>query len=613
MENQVKRILFSLFLFINSALFSQTLSPQTFIIDGLVYGYNYNPQKKILQKSKQLKIEGVLDAVSLNVIDNGKVISTKKTNANGLFSLKLKMGTIYTIELSKTGYGTITFLIDLKAVPTEVSDKGFYFSGAELILNAFQSKDLEETNLPFGKLFFNAKTKTLDFKAQVESSRIKKEYFSNPISLMIRSVEKNKNRTPPAVTENSVKEEKVATQKQQLPTSENQNVTTVIKYPPPYDSIANSIFLLKKNLRENFSDNPENDIHTIEEKIATIKEDLERKKMNLHSSADSLSFISELNLLNELEAELEGAKKTISIQKEKITTQKQLLLLAIVCILLLSILLFVIYRFNKEKKKTYILLKNKNKKITDSINYALRIQESILPSDAEIKKYLPNSFVYFKPKDTVSGDFYWLSNINNKTIVACVDCTGHGVPGAFMSLIGNTLLNEIVNEKEIISASLILKNLHLQLLKVLNKNTEKTQSKDGMEMSICVIDKAKNEIDYAGAMNPIYIVKNNLIEVIKPNVRGIGGDINQGQEVEYTSQQISIEKNMCVYMFTDGYMDQFGGPENKKFNISNFKKMLLEMQEMDMVKQQEYVHKKIAEWQGDYKQIDDMLVMGIKF
>jgi serine phosphatase RsbU (regulator of sigma subunit) len=594
--------------------FSQSAKQGHLVMDGLVYGYNYDSSKKLLKKEKQLKVEGVLDHVTVEILENKNVIKTTQTNSNGLFLLKIKTGKTYTLQLSKPGYSPILLVIDLTGVPAEIANKGLLFSGAELILNSFQSKNTPQENLPFGKLFYNIEKKYLDFEEAKFLSKRQRGSIDNPVSLMKRSVQKNKNNISLNSTPSAEASPAPSASKKEV---KSDTSSKMISLEPEkkayYDPINKALSEFKLKTNDQLENISESDIEDIENKVKEARIQFENDKLNA-SSEEDLDILNEREaILNFIELELAEAKRLIELQKTQITTQRQLLLLTLVCIILLSVLLLAIYRFNKQKKKTYLLLKEKNKKITDSINYASRIQESILPADAEIKKLLPESFIYYQPRDVVSGDFYWLSTVKEKTIIACVDCTGHGVPGAFMSLIGNTLLNEIINEKQIVDPATILKRLHLEVIKALHQDSDRTQSKDGMEMSLCVIDVKAKQIEFAGAMNPLFIVKNNTTTVIKPDIKGIGGDTYQNQEAEFSNQIIPIEKNMSVYMFTDGYMDQFGGPTNKKFNISNFKKLLLEIQSQSMEQQKRSVEQTIKDWQGNGKQIDDMLVIGIKF
>ncbi len=222
------------------------------------------------------------------------------------------------------------------------------------------------------------------------------------------------------------------------------------------------------------------------------------------------------------------------------------------------------------------IVEKQKEKIVDSITYAKRIQQSILMEESEIQNYLPNCFIYFQPKDIVSGDFYWCSKIDDKIIIAAVDCTGHGVPGAFMSMIGNTLLNQIVNEKHITKPSEILRLLNLGVFEALHQQKDGELSEDGMDIALCCIDNKNNEILYAGAQNPLYILSDSHIEVIKGDIHGIGGGgmiakIHDPLKKVFANHVISIKKGMSIYLSTDGYMDQFGELDRTKFGARRFK------------------------------------------
>ena len=263
------------------------------------------------------------------------------------------------------------------------------------------------------------------------------------------------------------------------------------------------------------------------------------------------------------------------------------------------------------------IVEKQKEKIVDSITYAQRIQQSILMEESEIQNYLPECFIYFQPKDIVSGDFYWCSKIDDKIIIAAVDCTGHGVPGAFMSMIGNTLLNQIVNEKHITKPSEILKLLNLGVYEALHQQKDGALSPDGMDIALCTIDYKNNEIQYAGAQNPLYVLYDNKIEIIKADIHGIGGGgllakLFDPMKIEYTNHFIKIKKDMCIYLFSDGYSDQFGGSSNKKFGTQKFKLLLLSIQQMSMQKQKENLVSAHEEWKAGAAQIDDILVIGIK-
>lgn len=584
--------------------YSQQNTKETFFFDGLVYGYKHETSNKLLQKDKQTILEGVLQSVQVNIIEDGSTVSGTITNKKGEFEIKISTGKVYRLEFTKTNYIKSILIIDLRSIPPEMTTTGIYFTGAEIILNSFKSKDTAQSNLPFGKIFYNTKTKNFDFEAGKNSSKkglfSKKEESNNAAYLMRRAVNKNKDnlkRAPEKIKKTT--ETKSSTAKEEEPLNTN---TTV----------PGSEFKLKPVSGINTYN--DSSISSREAEIAEAMEQLALDKANAVTPEDSLRVAEKEGMLRSAMVELENAKGMIEMQKNEISVQRRLLFLVIFCLVLVSAFGFMLFRHNREKRRTHLILKENARKIRESINYASRIQQSVLLEEEEVKKLIPDSFIFFNPRDVVSGDFYWLSEQNGKVVIAVVDCTGHGVPGAFMSLIGNTLLNQIVNEKQITKPSEILKEMHAGVLKALRQDTQ-GNSQDGMDMSVCVIDRSQKTLTYAGAMNPIYLVKGNEVESIKPDMLAIGGAGSEKQKgsTEFMDHLIPIEKGMSVYMFTDGYMDQFGGPEGKKFNTKKFKELLLEMRTMNVSDQKNAIKETINKWRGDQKQIDDMLVIGITF
>lgn len=596
------------------------------MIEGLVSGYNHDPSRSLFQKDKPITLEGTLDRVEIKVLDNGASIHTAYTNKKGEFQLKLSFGKIYKIELSKNAHAKSIFLIDVRAASPEVAPNGLRFNGAELVLNSFISKDTAQINQPFGRLYFDVRKKMIDFEAaQIKSKSglfTKRDEPNTSVSLMKRAVIKNKDNfliDQKAADQKAEKKAQEAAKKNFIRQWSKNKTEPVVETSVAADSVKvrarkiSSRFDLNPNAGvENFS---EYDLSSRESEIEKARKQLEEDKAHAGTKEDSLLIQERESLLNAAVVELHGAKRLIEMQKNEISTQRNLLISAIISVLLLISFLYFFFKHSREKKKNHLLLKDKTKKITDSINYAKYIQQSILPQESEIHKLFPRSFIYYKPRDIVSGDFYWVSELDDKIIIAAVDCTGHGVPGAFMSLIGNTLLNEIVNEKHVLHPSSILKLLHTGILKSLHQNAGEVNCQDGMEMSLCVIDYQKKIIEFAGAMNPIYIVKDNTITVMKPDVLAIGGVSSiarKDAKTEFTTHQIQMEDNMLLYLFTDGYMDQFGGPQNKKFNTTQFKKLLLEIETLDMDKQKQAIEQAMNKWKGNSRQIDDMLVIGLR-
>lgn len=254
----------------------------------------------------------------------------------------------------------------------------------------------------------------------------------------------------------------------------------------------------------------------------------------------------------------------------------------------------------------------KNKSIFDSINYAKRIQEAMMPSEYLFKKLLTDSFIYYKPKDIVSGDFYWIAEKNNKIFVAAADCTGHGVPGAFMSIIGFDLLRNITKEQGIEDPAQILNLLNEGITETFSKNVADKTVKDGMDVALCVIDRDNFILEYSGAINPLYLVRNNQIITVRGNRFSIGMADENSVSEKFESHTVPLKENDVVYIFSDGFADQFGGPFGKKYKFSRFRQLLLTIHSLPMKKQKAFIDENLNNWKGDLEQVDDILVIGIK-
>ena len=256
-----------------------------------------------------------------------------------------------------------------------------------------------------------------------------------------------------------------------------------------------------------------------------------------------------------------------------------------------------------------------NQSLTDSIYYAKRIQESILPSESEIRKILPESFVYYRPKDLVSGDFYWKYQINDKIFVAAVDCTGHGVPGAFMSIVAYDILKSILSSNIDFCPAEILDRLNKEVNDTFQKgsrigNEQLLMVDDGMDIALCVIDKKEKKLSFAGANNPLYLVRNNEIFVYNGDRLAIGykGD----KEIHFSRHDIKLEEDDVFYIFSDGYADQFGGSDGKKFKYRRFRHLLLNIHKLPAEDQKAILHQKLEEWMGPHEQVDDIIIMGVQ-
>jgi phosphoserine phosphatase RsbU/P len=256
-------------------------------------------------------------------------------------------------------------------------------------------------------------------------------------------------------------------------------------------------------------------------------------------------------------------------------------------------------------------IETQNKEIRYSLEYASRMQNILLPSKDDMKKLLPSYFVLSKPRDIVSGDYYWISYKDEKVIVAVADCTGHGIPGAFLSILGVSFLNEIVNKTVVIRANEILNQLRGQVIKALRQTGKNDKTRDGMEMALCVIDNNRQKLQFSGAFRPLYLIHDNELKEFRGDNMPIG--IYQSEDASFTNTEIMFEKDDIVYLFTDGYVDQIGGPEMKTFRSENLKKLLIDIHNLTMNDQKKALEKNYQLWKGEGDQVDDVLMLGIRF
>lgn len=250
------------------------------------------------------------------------------------------------------------------------------------------------------------------------------------------------------------------------------------------------------------------------------------------------------------------------------------------------------------------------KQVTDSIHYAKRIQDTILPHPIKVKSLLPDSFILFKPKDIVSGDFFWIEKKGNLVYFAAVDCTGHGVPGAFMSLVGYNVLKDIIKNSTATKPSEILDAMRDGVISSLTVDESGKQAKDGMDMTLCAINYDTLELQFAAAFNPMCLVRNGELILHQANKFPIGAFI--GEKTNFDNHTIQLQKGDQIFVFSDGYADQFGGPNGKKFMVGNFRKLLAKIAPLDSESQKIQLNQTLIEWQGGQEQVDDVLVIGVK-
>jgi serine phosphatase RsbU (regulator of sigma subunit) len=255
-------------------------------------------------------------------------------------------------------------------------------------------------------------------------------------------------------------------------------------------------------------------------------------------------------------------------------------------------------------------LQLRNKDLTDSLNYARRIQAALLPADHHIRRIFPDYFVYYRPKHIVSGDFYWFSERDGKYFIAAADCTGHGVPGALMSMIGLELIQKIINDLKVDDTDQVLLTMNRELESAFFKEESgKAMIKDGIEMGICIIDSKTKLMEFSGAFLPVYIVRDDRLIEIKGDKKNV---IQSFAMVSFNRSTFTLQEGDLLYLFSDGYADQFGGPENRKFMYRRLRHLLLTISKYPLADQQRILDETIESWMEGHDQIDDMMILGVK-
>ena len=334
-------------------------------------------------------------------------------------------------------------------------------------------------------------------------------------------------------------------------------------------------------------------------------------------------------------------EKELALAQEKINRNKLVITIFVIVGLMAAVFMFVIIRNSRKITKVNQKLKTQNDEInsqkleierqnldiTSSINYAARIQTAMLPDIDFLKKHFADGFVYFHPREVVSGDFYWFSEVkterppslfrrkdikeddSGKIIVAVIDCTGHGVPGAFMSMLGDALLNQIINYQKITSPDVILNELNKLIMTTLQQDT--SLNNDGMDAAICVFDKVTKQLSYAGAKSPLLYIQDGEVFKINGDHKSIGG-MHKGDELSFTNHTIDISKPTTLYIYSDGYQDQFGGPYGRKFMAKRFRDLLVDISGLPFPEQSDILYKSFNEWRNDNIQMDDTTILGIR-
>jgi serine phosphatase RsbU (regulator of sigma subunit) len=477
----------------------------------------------------------------------------------------------------------------------------------------------------------------------INEEYIKKEGMAVPQSLLFTAIKTKEDwQNLFDIASKEIEVQKV-TIKQQLETIDIQK-QEILKQKALLDSLDAQIVEKEKALNEKqkLLNTQVARISKQQGEISAQKQTILVQQMEVQVQKDTLSNQKEkislqIAMIDEQLKKIGDQESKIKVQLATLEKQKLILYFVLFALLLVSFLGYYIYRGYKIKKEANIKLEEKNrtisrqkdeiekqrdlaaaqrdqiayqkKHITDSIMYAKRIQTALIPS-LELFSDKLEHFVLYKPLAIVSGDFYWVSSQGNLSVIISADCTGHGVPGAFMSMLGVTMLNEIVNGKHILMPDQILENLRQGIIKSLNQVAEEDSIKDGMDVAICVVDFDKNILWYAGANNPLYIVRGGELTHYRPDKMPVAIHYKM---VPFTLQQIELQKGDAFYIFSDGYADQFGGPKEKKFMSMQLKETLVAMSGKPMIEQGQRLNEIFEEWRGDSPQVDDVTLIGVRY
>jgi Serine phosphatase RsbU, regulator of sigma subunit len=477
----------------------------------------------------------------------------------------------------------------------------------------------------------------------INEEYIKKEGMSVPQTFLFSAVKTKEDwQNLFDVTDADLKVQKETVRQQQLEIEKQK--AEILRQKALLDSLDKEITAKEKTLIEKQKvlniqlvqiGKQKGEITTQKQTIVVQQEAVRVQQDTLSRQKEKIS--SQILMMNDQLKKISEQEGKIKIQLATLEKQKLILYFVVLALLLVSFLGYYIYRGYKIKKEANIRLEEKNriismqkdeieqqrdlaeaqrdqiayqkKHITDSIMYAKRIQTALIPS-LELFSDKLEHFVLYKPLAIVSGDFYWVSSLGNKQVIISADCTGHGVPGAFMSMLGVTMLNEIVNGKHVLMPDQIIERLREGVIKSLNQVADEDSVKDGMDIAVCMVDFDENILWYAGANNPLYLVRKGELNHYRADKMPAAIHYRM---LPFTLHKIELQKGDAFYIFSDGFADQFGGPNQKKFMSNQLRETLIAMEGQPMLKQGERLNEIFEEWRGDSPQVDDVTLIGVRY
>ncbi len=562
-------------------------------INGIVLGM---AKEKGLKLSKKYELEGALNRADVKIIDQGKIVQQIKTDVDGNFAAAAPLGKLYLMMIEKEGYLSTGILIDTRK--TALPGPGVLnLNHAEIVLVKAKMKEPQM----IGRMHYDLRAKKL---AITPNQGLSKDLSAARTLVLMRDAINDGHFKFLNATSN--KEEEPATPKKikyrwkKSVDEEGQTDSTFERYNPILE-ITNKV-----------------DVRAIKkaDDLKKARADLDDLWQYATTAEDSLILKQQEALLAAAEQELARTEKLLQIKEDQLSAVYARNIWLIIALILLMGMIGFGVKYYLDRRKTFLKIREYNRKIDESIEVASRIQNSVFNREEELSDLFADHFVFNQPRDGVSGDFYWFAEANNKVIVAVSDCTGHGVPGCLLSLLGNQLLHEIVIEKRITSPDEVLVMLHDRLVKHLQQD-KNFSAEGGMDIAICEIDKNAKSINFAGAMNAIYTLEGGELKSYRGDFLPIGGmGLRTKKKIErkYKVQTINYKEGDALFMFSDGLIDQFGGPDNKKFGLDQFKDFISGSQSRPLEERHKELKQQLDKWMGhQYEQIDDVMVVGLRF
>lgn len=590
-----------------------------FTIGGNVTGYYFEFEKKLLQKKSETELKGLLEGVFVEVIHDGVVIDKTFTNEYGEYTFTIPGNAVYQLAFSREGYRNEFLKLDTR-INTE-EDLHIEFLGIEILMNSYKSEERNKESL--GKLEFSKAKGRFVFtpdknRIMKEGLLGKKETFDNAVELLSRAVIKNEVliSSRAKVPREEPEDANNAVESNPKLSADSENANTIPKDSNKIDSNIDiseadvGFEELDTSIKRTYS---KADIDALEIAIKKAEARIYREKTYARSPMDEVLIQLKQQKIAIAKAELEKAKALLDTKDREITDKSNQLLLTVFLIIGLIFLLGVTLWFYREKQAVNKALTKQRKITEDSLHYAHRIQRSQLVPAKQIESEW-NIFIYYAPKSIVSGDFYWYHHDNKELYLAAIDCTGHGVPGAFLTSIANAELNSIVKEHNITDTGEILSRLHHQIFTGLRQGEDETMGMEGMDMCLVKINLDTLEMQYSGGFNAPLVYDGSEAHILKVDSQSVGGRSLRNESDpnrSFQSNSYNLSDKDRVYLYSDGYMDQFRYQDTQKFGVKRFKNIVRDTYSESLLSQKQTFKKAFKQWKGDQEQIDDVLLLGI--